>query len=197
MEVGTRAGILSWFKTRLAVQTSICVMSPFVNRHALSLYVDASFVVTPPAPESWTLQSAKFPLCWKLSASAFATDNFRWLLGGMAGTFPFLWGSFSHHSPLQKWYLYTSLWEVVRSWYTHQKAYVFLPHICIYTYIVGKDTSIHTHRPWQSILKQRHRGFAFFPPYITSPKGFMDCLIFYSKRRVRSQRWINHQEMIT
>lgn len=113
-------------------------------------------------PHTWKLDlarcSAQSPLCWKLSASPFAIDSFCWLLEGTAGTFHFLWGSFNHSSPLQKWYLYTSLWEVVRP-----GRHVFMPHICIYTYIMWRDTSILTCRPRQNTLKQWHRGSAFYP----------------------------------
>lgn len=161
MQAGVQicAGRSSWFKMHMAVLTGVCVKGPVVNQHALSLYTDASFLVTPHTLENWTLQGAQqFPLCWKLSASPFAIDSFCWLLEGTAGTFHFLWGSFNHSSPLQKWYLYTSLWEVVRP-----GRHVFMPHICIYTYIMWRDTSILTCRPRQNMLKQWHRGFAFYP----------------------------------
>lgn len=46
----------------MAVLTGVCVKGPVVNQHALSLYTDASFLVTPHKPENWTLQGAQHSL---------------------------------------------------------------------------------------------------------------------------------------
>lgn len=52
----------------VAVLTGVCVKGPVVNQHALSLDTDASFLVTPPKPENWTLQGTQH--CF-LSAESF------------------------------------------------------------------------------------------------------------------------------
>lgn len=68
----------------VAVLTGVCVKGPVVNQHALSLDTDASFLVTPPKPENWTLQGTQhcFLSAEKLSASPFALDSFFWFLEG-------------------------------------------------------------------------------------------------------------------
>lgn len=52
----------------VAVPTHVRVKGPAVNQHALSLYIDASFSVTPQKPENWTLQGAQHSF---LSAESF------------------------------------------------------------------------------------------------------------------------------
>lgn len=59
----------SWFKTYVAVLTSVCVTWPVVNQQALSLYIDASFLATP--PHTWKLDLAKCSAQFPLSAESF------------------------------------------------------------------------------------------------------------------------------
>lgn len=56
----------------VAVLTLMCVKGSVVNQHALTLYTDASFLVTLHKPENWTLQGAQH--------SFLSAENFQLLL---------------------------------------------------------------------------------------------------------------------
>lgn len=169
--VQTCGGRSSWFKMHVAVLTAVWVKGPVVNQHASSLYTDVSFLVTPHKPENWTLQGAQH--------SFLSAEIFQLLLLPLiasAGSWkeqqvPFISSEESSIILLLcRSGIYSSSWEDVKP-----GRHVFMPHICIYTYLVWRDTSIHTCKPRQSRLKQWHR-FCFATPMYYISDGLYGLL---------------------